>query len=148
MKNIFVGNLSVETTEQELHAAFSKYGVVERVNIVTDRDTGRSRGFAFVEMNPSVELKMGPNETNSQPQPADCSQASIATPQTHTVDLDGIVSVTARAIEVLGDREKALRWLRTPLPFLSDRTPLSMLDTADGIEDVEGVLGRIEQGVW
>ena len=138
MKNLFVGNLSGETTEKELHAAFSKYGVVERVNIVTDRDTGRSRGFAFVEMNPSVELKTGPNETNRQPQPAD----------THTVDLDGIVSITARAIEVLGNREKALRWLRTPLPFLCDRTPLSMLDTAEGIEHVEGVLGRIEQGVW
>ncbi len=50
MTNIFVGNLSYQTTQDELHAAFSAYGSVERVNIVTDRDTGQPRGFAFVEM--------------------------------------------------------------------------------------------------
>jgi cold-inducible RNA-binding protein len=48
--NIFVGNLSYQTTQDELLAAFSQYGNVERVNIVTDRDTGQPRGFAFVEM--------------------------------------------------------------------------------------------------
>jgi RNA recognition motif-containing protein len=50
MTNIFVGNLSFQTTQEELHAAFSNYGAVERVNIVTDRDSGQPRGFAFVEM--------------------------------------------------------------------------------------------------
>ncbi len=50
MTNIFVGNLSFQTTQDELVAAFSQYGNVERVNIVTDRDTGQPRGFAFVEM--------------------------------------------------------------------------------------------------
>ncbi|HEY3739698.1 MAG TPA: RNA-binding protein [Bryobacteraceae bacterium] len=50
MTNIFVGNLSFGTTQDELHAAFAAYGSVERVNIVTDRDTGQPRGFAFVEM--------------------------------------------------------------------------------------------------
>jgi len=50
MTNIFVGNLSFQTTQEELHAAFSNYGNVERVNIVTDRDSGQPRGFAFVEM--------------------------------------------------------------------------------------------------
>jgi RNA recognition motif-containing protein len=48
--NIFVGNLSFQTTQDELHAAFAQYGNVDRVNIVTDRDTGQPRGFAFVEM--------------------------------------------------------------------------------------------------
>jgi cold-inducible RNA-binding protein len=48
--NIFVGNLSYQTTQDELQAAFAQYGNVERVNIVTDRDTGQPRGFAFVEM--------------------------------------------------------------------------------------------------
>jgi cold-inducible RNA-binding protein len=48
--NIFVGNLSYQTTQEELYAAFSAYGSVERVNIVTDRDSGQPRGFAFVEM--------------------------------------------------------------------------------------------------
>lgn len=50
MTNIFVGNLSYQTTQEDLQAAFSAYGSVERVNIVTDRDTGQARGFAFVEM--------------------------------------------------------------------------------------------------
>jgi cold-inducible RNA-binding protein len=50
MTNIFVGNLSFRTTQDELFAAFSQFGTVERVNIVTDRDSGQSRGFAFVEM--------------------------------------------------------------------------------------------------
>ena len=50
MISIFVGNLSFQTTQDELLATFSQYGPVERVNIITDRDTGQARGFAFVEM--------------------------------------------------------------------------------------------------
>lgn len=50
MKNIYVGNISFQTTEQELDAAFSAYGQVDRVQIVKDRETGQARGFAFVEM--------------------------------------------------------------------------------------------------
>ncbi len=50
MKNIFVGNLNFDATEEAVRALFESYGAVERVNLVTDRDTGRSRGFAFVEM--------------------------------------------------------------------------------------------------
>ena len=54
MTNIFVGNLSYQTTQDDLQAAFAAYGGVERVNIVTDRDTGQPRGFAFVEMSDSA----------------------------------------------------------------------------------------------
>ena len=50
MTNIFVGNLSFRATEAELRDAFSQYGDVSKVSIVMDRETGRSRGFAFVEM--------------------------------------------------------------------------------------------------
>lgn len=50
MKNIFVGNLSFNTNEDELRQLFEPYGAVDRVSIMTDRDTGRSRGFGFVEM--------------------------------------------------------------------------------------------------
>ena len=50
MKNIYVGNISFQTTEQDLDAAFSAYGQVDRVQIVKDRESGQSRGFAFVEM--------------------------------------------------------------------------------------------------
>ena len=50
MKNLFVGNMSFQTTESELQALFEQYGEVTRVQVMTDRDTGRARGFAFVEM--------------------------------------------------------------------------------------------------
>jgi cold-inducible RNA-binding protein len=50
LKNIFVGNLSFNTAEDELRQLFEGYGQVDRVSILTDRETGRSRGFAFVEM--------------------------------------------------------------------------------------------------
>ncbi len=50
MKNIFVGNLDFNTSEDELRQLFEAYGQVDRVAIMTDRDTGRSRGFGFVEM--------------------------------------------------------------------------------------------------
>ncbi len=48
--NIYVGNLSYEATEADIERAFSQYGEVKSVTIVKDRDTGRSRGFGFVEM--------------------------------------------------------------------------------------------------
>jgi RNA recognition motif-containing protein len=48
--NIFVGNLNFQTTQEDLRDVFTPYGSVEAVNIITDRDTGQARGFAFVEM--------------------------------------------------------------------------------------------------
>ena len=48
--NIFVGNLSFDATESDIENAFGEYGEVKTVNIVKDRETGRSRGFGFVEM--------------------------------------------------------------------------------------------------
>jgi cold-inducible RNA-binding protein len=50
LKNIFVGNLDFNTSEDEMRTMFEAYGQVDRVSIMTDRDTGRSRGFGFVEM--------------------------------------------------------------------------------------------------
>ena len=55
MKNIFVGNLSFGATEDSLRSMFEAYGTVDRVNVVTDRDTGRARGFGFVEMSVNAE---------------------------------------------------------------------------------------------
>jgi cold-inducible RNA-binding protein len=50
LKNIFVGNLDFNTSEDQLRQMFEVYGQVDRVSIMTDRETGRSRGFGFVEM--------------------------------------------------------------------------------------------------
>ena len=49
-KKIYVGNLPFSSTEEELKGVFGRYGTVEAVNVITDRDSGRPRGFAFVEM--------------------------------------------------------------------------------------------------
>jgi RNA recognition motif-containing protein len=50
MTNIYVGNLAYRATEEEIRQAFSRFGQVDSVQIIKDRETGRSRGFAFVEM--------------------------------------------------------------------------------------------------
>jgi len=57
MMNIYVGNLSFQTTQEDLQTAFSQFGNVERVNVVTDRDSGQPRGFAFVEMTRTDEAE-------------------------------------------------------------------------------------------
>lgn len=55
VKNIYVGNLSFRATEEDVRNAFAAHGEVSSVSIITDRETGRSRGFAFVEMPNSDE---------------------------------------------------------------------------------------------
>jgi len=50
MKNIYVGNLSFDASEDQVRSLFEAYGAVDKVNIITDRDSGQPRGFAFVEM--------------------------------------------------------------------------------------------------
>jgi RNA recognition motif-containing protein len=55
MKNILVGNLSFGATEDTVRSLFASHGTVERVSIVTDRDTGQARGFGFVEMTDDAE---------------------------------------------------------------------------------------------
>lgn len=55
MKSVFVGNMNFETTEGDLRSLFEPFGEIGRVHVVSDRDTGRPRGFAFVEMADDVE---------------------------------------------------------------------------------------------
>jgi RNA recognition motif-containing protein len=55
VKKIFVGNFSFSSTQEDIRQLFEPYGTVENVSLVTDRDTGRSRGFAFVEMSNNSE---------------------------------------------------------------------------------------------
>ena len=64
MKNIFVGNLDFHATEESLRSLFERYGVVNSARIMTDRETGRSRGFAFVEMANEAEADQAINALN------------------------------------------------------------------------------------
>ena len=54
-KNLYVGNLAFETTAADLEALFGQHGTVQKAQIINDRETGRSRGFAFVEMSDGAE---------------------------------------------------------------------------------------------
>lgn len=67
MKNIFVGNLDFGATESSIRDLFEAHGAVDRVNLITDRDTGRSRGFAFVEMPNDEEAERAIQALNGQP---------------------------------------------------------------------------------
>ena len=62
--NIFVGNLAWTTTEEDLAQLFEPFGTVEQAHIATDRDTGRSRGFGFVEMPDDTEAQAAIDELN------------------------------------------------------------------------------------
>jgi len=64
--NIFVGNLSYQTTESEIETAFAAFGAVERVSLVRDRETGQSRGFAFVEMTNAEEAQQAMTAMNGR----------------------------------------------------------------------------------
>jgi RNA recognition motif-containing protein len=64
MKKIYVGNLSFSATEDALRSLFEKYGAVDRLHIVTDRDTGQARGFGFVEMSNDAEALKAINALN------------------------------------------------------------------------------------
>jgi cold-inducible RNA-binding protein len=66
MKKIFVGNLSFSVTEAKLRSLFETYGSVDSVNIVTDRDSGQPRGFAFVEMSNDSEAAKAINGVNGR----------------------------------------------------------------------------------
>ena len=66
MKNIFVGNLSFGATESSVRSLFEAYGTVDRVSIVTDRDTGQARGFGFVEMSVNADADRAISELNGR----------------------------------------------------------------------------------
>ena len=64
MANIYVGNCSFDVTEGQLRDLFATYGEVDKVNVITDRDTGRARGFAFVEMSDASAAQAAIKEVN------------------------------------------------------------------------------------
>jgi len=63
---LFVGNLSFETTSDEIRDLFSEVGAVETCQVITDRDTGRSKGFGFVEMNSKADAATAKEKFNGQ----------------------------------------------------------------------------------
>ena len=65
-RKIFVGNLAFETTSQDLEALFASVGTCESAAVITDRDTGRSRGFGFVEMSSAGEAQKAITELNGR----------------------------------------------------------------------------------
>jgi len=67
VKNIFVGNLDFGATEDSLRSLFEPHGAVERVSLMKDRDTGRSRGFAFIEMTDPSEADRAIAALNGTP---------------------------------------------------------------------------------
>ncbi len=66
-KKLYVGNLPFSTTEQALSETFGEFGTVDSVKIITDRDTGRSKGFGFVEMSSDDEAQNAINKLNGSP---------------------------------------------------------------------------------
>ena len=62
--NIYVGNLSFDATEEDIRQAFAEFGDVSSVNVITDRETGRPRGFAFVEMPDASQAKEAIEKVN------------------------------------------------------------------------------------
>jgi cold-inducible RNA-binding protein len=66
MKNIFVGNLNFGATEGAVRTLFEAYGTVERVSIITDRDTGQAKGFGFVEMSANADADRAIAELNGR----------------------------------------------------------------------------------
>jgi RNA recognition motif-containing protein len=80
--NIFVGNLSFQTSREDLNAAFSQYGNVEQVNVVTDRDSGQPRGFAFVEMSELRDAEAAISALNGTELNGRAINVNVARPKT------------------------------------------------------------------
>ena len=66
MKKLYVGNLSYGATESTIRSLFENHGTVESVNLITDRDTGRSKGFGFVEMTSDAEAQRAISALNGK----------------------------------------------------------------------------------
>jgi cold-inducible RNA-binding protein len=81
MKNLFVGNMSFQTTESDLRALFEPFGEVTRIHIVNDRETGQPRGFAFVEMANDDQAAKAMSELNGKQVAGRALRVNEATPK-------------------------------------------------------------------
>src|SRR5580698_8960409 len=98
MKNIFVGNLNFGATEAAVRSLFEAYGTVERVNLITDRDTGQARGFGFVEMSNNAEADRAIAELNGRELDGRALNVNEARPKTE------------RSFGGGGGRQRSNRW--------------------------------------
>jgi cold-inducible RNA-binding protein len=89
VKNIFVGNLNFGATEDAVRAMFEAYGTVERVSIVTDRDTGRAKGFGFVEMSANADADRAIAELNGRELDGRALNVNEARPKTERSSFGG-----------------------------------------------------------
>jgi len=81
MKNLFVGNMSFQTTESDLRALFEPFGQITRIHIANDRETGQPRGFAFVEMAKDDEAAKAMSELNGKEVAGRALRVNEATPK-------------------------------------------------------------------
>ena len=101
MKKIFVGNLDFKATEDSIRSLFEQHGTVERVSLMTDRDTGRSRGFAFVEMTDSAEAERATRHL-----------AAVGLP-TRVQDIPGPLPSIDQLMELIAQDKKVKRGMLT-----------------------------------
>ena len=87
--NIYIGNMSFDTTEDQLRQAFEGYGEVSTVNIITDRDSSQSKGFGFVEMSAKDEATAAISGLNGQELVGRTVRVSEAKPRTQSGNRDG-----------------------------------------------------------
>ncbi|MFV3407463.1 RNA recognition motif domain-containing protein [Bdellovibrio bacteriovorus] len=80
-KKIYVGNLSFNVDQDQLNDVFAEFGTVDSVNMITDRDTGRSKGFAFVEMSTETEARAAIEKLNGMELAGRAMNISEAKPQ-------------------------------------------------------------------
>ena len=79
---IYVGNMNFDTSESDLRTAFEAHGTVDSVNVITDRDTGRAKGFAFIEMSNDTEGQAAIDALNDKDLQGRTLKVNIAKPRT------------------------------------------------------------------
>ena len=79
---IYVGNMNFDTSESDLRTAFEAHGTVDSVNVITDRDTGRAKGFAFIEMSNDTEGQAAIDALNEKDLQGRALKVNVAKPRT------------------------------------------------------------------
>ena len=118
-KNLYVGNMAFSTTEDQLREVFSQYGTVTKVQLIMDRETGRPRGFAFVEMSDGGDQAIAAHERGAARRPhpdRQRGQAARGSPAVAAVAAGTAVAVVAAAVAtaVVAVAAVVWRWRRRP----------------------------------